>query len=264
MKVIDHLSVSQINTFSRCEFQWFLRYVENFVIPPKSALIRGKAVHLGLANIYLSKQVHDKYNADEILDVVSTSVDYADSEQEVVWDKPKGKVKDIAVKMISSYIKDKHPDNIHSDDIESVESKISYNLFTEKGDEFNIIGYPDLVLKDKIIDFKTTARKPSKIDLGYKFQTIFYSTVTGKSKIELQYIIAKKEPETVIMISKIENSVKSISRNIFIKTYNKLRQSLLTGNFLPTGLFHPWACSYCGYGEQDKCPYYISAKTKIA
>ena len=32
---------------------------------------------------------------------------------------------------------------------------------TDKGESFNIIGYPDLVLKDRIIDFKTTSRKPS-------------------------------------------------------------------------------------------------------
>jgi hypothetical protein len=264
MKKIDHLSVSQVSMFSRCEFQWFLKYIESIAVPVHSALIRGKAIHSGLASIYLSKQTNRDYHVDEVLDIVVNSIEHADSKENIIWDKAKSLVKDIAVKMMNSYINDKHPDNIKSEDIESVESKFSYDLFTDKGESFNIIGYPDLVLKDRIIDFKTTSRKPSKIDLGNKFQTAFYSTVSGKTVVELQYLIIKKQPETVSLVSNIDKEIKSISRIIFIKVYNKLIQSLRTGNFLPTGLFHPWACNYCGYADHSKCPYYISSKTKIA
>jgi CRISPR/Cas system-associated exonuclease Cas4 (RecB family) len=255
MSLIDHLSVSQINMFSRCEFQWFFRYIEKLKIIPSSALIRGKAVHSGLADIYYSKQKENKYYPDRVVDIVAESVEKSDEQEDVKWDKPKDKTKDIAVKLISSYINNNYPDAIESASIEQVEQRIDYNLFTDKGEDFKIIGYPDLILKDRIVDFKTANRKPSGIDMQYKFQTAFYTTVTEKNNIELQYLIAKKEPEIITLSSSVDNNIKAISRNIFIKTYKKIKASIHSGNFLPTGLFHPWACRYCGYADGGKCLY---------
>lgn len=258
MYVIDHLSVSQINTFSRCEFQWYFRYVEEKKITPSSALVRGKAVHLGLADIYASKKDSDKFNSDKVLGLISDYVEHSDDEEEVVWDKPKNKTKDCAVGLVRTYIDKKYPDMIKSSDIERVEEKLIHNLFTDKGEKLKIIGYPDLILTDRVVDFKTKSRKVNKISMDYKFQTAFYTTATDKDTIELQYLINKKTPEINTLYTDIDKAIKTISRNIFIKTYSKIKASLQSGNFLPTGIFHPWACGYCGYGEKGICPYYLS------
>ena len=258
MYVIDHLSVSQINTFSRCEFQWYFRYVEGKKIPPSSALVRGKAVHLGLADIYSSKKTEGIFHTDRVLDIISEYVEHSDEAEEVSWDKPKHKTKDCAVGLVRTYIDNKYPDMINSKDIEQVEEKLTHYLFTDKGEKLKIIGYPDLILTDRVVDFKTTSRKVNKISMDYKSQTAFYTTATDKNTIELQYLINKKVPEVITLYTDIDNEIKAISRNVFIKTYNKIKASLQSGNFLPAGIFHPWACGYCAYGEKGMCPYYLS------
>ena len=255
MYVIDHLSVSQINMFSRCELQWFLKYVEGFRYPSSSALVRGKAVHIGLADIYTSIQREKRYYPDKTIDLVADYVSRSDRMEEVNWSDPKFKVKDIAVSLIKCYIDNQYPDKIEADSIESVEVKIQHVLYSDEGEKIKIIGYPDVTLTDKIIDFKTKSRKPSGIDIEYRFQTAFYSTALGKSKVELQYLISKKTPEIICLNTGINNNLKAISRNIFIKTYKKIKAGLQSGNFLPTGIFHPWACNLCGFKSIGKCPY---------
>lgn len=258
MYVIDHLSVSQIGTFSRCEFKWFLKYVEGKKLPSSSALVRGKAVHLGLADIYSSKKTEGRFYTDRVLDLIAEYVEHSDEAEEVTWDKPKHKTKDCAIGLVSTYIDKKYPDMIKSSEIEKVEEKLIYYLYTDKGEKLKIVGYPDLILTDRIVDFKSKSQKVSKISMDYKFQTAFYTTATDKDKIELQYLITKKIPEIITLFTDIDNEIKAISRNVFIKTYNKIKASLQSGNFLPTGIFHPWICGYCAYGEKGLCPYYLS------
>ena len=258
MYEIDHLSVSQINTFSRCELQWFYRYIEGLKIMPTSALVRGKAVHVGLSEIYTCMKVQEKYVPEKVIDLVIDYVTHADDDEEVRWDKPKDMIKDISVKLVDAYMQEQYPESVQPSEIENVEQKIEYQLFTDEGEEFSIIGYPDLILTSRIIDFKTSGRKPKEIDMQYKFQTAFYTTVTNKEIIELQYLICKKDPEIVTLFTEIDKKIKAISRMVFMNTYKKLRSSITSGNFLPTGIFHPWACKYCAYGEQGHCSYYLT------
>jgi len=258
MYKIDHLSVSQVNTFSRCELQWFFRYVEGLKIVPNSALIRGKAVHEGLSEIYTCMKVQEQYIPERIIDLVVDYVTHADDNEEVNWDKPKDTIKDVSVKLVNTYIQEKYPESISPSEIENVEEKIEHNLFTDEGDEVPIVGYPDLILGSRIIDFKTSSRKPREIDTQYKFQTAFYTTVTNKKVIELQYLITKKEPEIITLFTKADKTIKAISRMVFMNTFKKVRSSIRSGNFLPTGIFHPWACKYCAYGEQGHCSYYLT------
>ncbi len=253
--MIDHLSVSQINTFSRCELQCYFRYIEGLKVPVKSSAIKGKAVHCGLECIYTSKQREGRYYPDAVTDLVSESIEFADKIEEVIWDEPKNKVKDGAVDLINVYIENKHPDVVQQKDIEAVEMKLDTELFTETGEEIKIVGYADLILKNKVVDFKTRTKKPTSITTDIKFQTAFYTSVTQKDEIELQYLISTKKPQIVILNTSSNNNLKTITREVFISAFKRISQSIKTGNFLPTGLFHPWACGYCGYGDKGYCKF---------
>jgi len=133
-----------------------------------------------------------------------------------------------------------------------------YSIFSAEGEEIRVVGYPDLVLKDRIIDFKTGSKRPNGIEPEHKFQTAFYSTATDKRTIELQYLISKSNPEIVTRFAEINDSIKADARILFIKNYSKITEALLSGNFLPTGIFHPWACKTCGYAKSGKCLYNLS------
>ncbi len=43
----NHISATQLNMYLRCPAQYKFRYVDGIILPPKSALTKGKAVHRG-------------------------------------------------------------------------------------------------------------------------------------------------------------------------------------------------------------------------
>jgi CRISPR/Cas system-associated exonuclease Cas4 (RecB family) len=258
MYKIDHLSVSQVSTFSRCEFQWFLKYVEKLSYPINSALVRGKAIHSGLSLIYQQKKESGKFSSDDVLDAAIDLINNADGTEEVIWDTERYKIKAISVQALNQYMESDIVAKVKPYQIMQIEKKLEITIYTPDGDAIKIIGIPDLVLTDKVIDFKTKTRKPSGIDTDFKFQTAFYTTVTRKPNIEIQFLICKNNPETVIMSIESDDNIRKMSRLIFIKTYNKIKSALQSGNFLPTGIFHPWACRFCGYATGGKCPYSLS------
>ena len=69
------LSPSSINMFLRCQYQWYLRYVEGLKVPPKSALVVGLAFHKG-EEINFSQKVEtgEDLPLDDVLDAYDTSL----------------------------------------------------------------------------------------------------------------------------------------------------------------------------------------------
>ena len=253
--MVDHISVSQVNTFSRCEFLWFLKYIEKLPLPSNSTLIRGKAIHKGLQIIYQQKQKTGSYDTNDVLDA---SIDVLNNPQEeILWDVSKDKILDMTINVLKAYVNSGIAENVKQHQILQVEKRHSIELYSPQGEAITIVGIPDLVLLDRVIDFKTSSRKPSAMDNSNKFQIAFYSLITEKPTIENQYLICKREPEILRLSSKSDNRIREMSQYLFIKTYNKMKSSLASGNFLPNGLFHPWACKYCGFASQSSCPYYM-------
>jgi CRISPR/Cas system-associated exonuclease Cas4 (RecB family) len=250
------LSVSQVKMFQRCPMQWYFRYIQGLKVPPKSALIIGSGVHAGQENIYKSKMVDGKYNETETLDCTAEYVETADKREEIDWDKPKGEVKDLAVLLVRTYIGEKIPDQIEQEDIESVEKGFSVDFETDVV-AFEMIGFTDLELKDKIIDFKTTGRTPKVLDPADLLQTSLYSTAKQKDKVEVQYLVKLKTPKVVILPGPEDMTLlKDLTNKAILRTYIALENAVKTGSFEPSGITHPWACGMCGYGEKGLCKYH--------
>jgi len=250
------MSVSKAKTFGKCPLQFYFSYIEGIKIPPKAALIVGSATHKGLEDIYLNKMVEDKFNIDQALDTAAQYVQDADVNEEIDWDNPKEQVKDQAVDLVQTYINAKIPDTIHQDDIEGVEKYIKVNL--GHGDiEVPVTGIIDLELKDKVIDFKTIKQTPKTIKPEDIFQCAFYTSEKNKSSIEVQYLVKLKTPKVVIPEPPIDIvTLRSLAQQMLIRNYIAIKSAMETGNFIPAGITHPWACGYCGYGEKGLCKYY--------
>lgn len=255
--MLDHLSVSQLNSFARCEFQWFLHYVEGLPIVPNAAMVRGKAVHNGLSEVFTQLMHKQEVNRQQVLEAALGSVNDADKEQEVDWNKPKSLIFQQVNKLITYALDSSFVSSINPEEIQSVESRFEHVLFTEMGEEFKIVGYPDLVLSNSIVDFKTSTRTPSSVPGNYVFQLAFYAAVLNRDKCQVDYLIAKKQPAYKKLELDISRELKTSATLIFIKTYKRIKQALARGNFLPNGIFHPWACKTCNYAKQGNCPYYL-------
>ncbi|MEA2036677.1 MAG: PD-(D/E)XK nuclease family protein [Nanoarchaeota archaeon] len=253
---LDHISVSQYSTWSRCQKQWYFRYIEGLRVPPNVNMIVGSGVHSGAETIYRQKKALDTYNLNEALDATRDYIEYSDANEEVEWDKPKAETKDTAVKMLRVYSSDvRIPDKIAGRHIEGIEIPLSIKL-KRRDTSVLIKARPDLVLTNKVVDIKTAGRKPSSLPMNVILQTHLYAIALKKSETEAHYIIRTKNP-TAFERNAGDVTKESITviQNLLINFWEGLQTAIKSGNFLPTGITHDYACAYCGYGKIGLCKY---------
>jgi len=245
-----------MNTFGRCEMQWFFRYVQGLKVPKGIPLVVGSGAHAGFERIYMDKKALDKYNLNDALDATRDSVEYSDVKEEVEWKQTKAEAKDVAVGLIKSYDQVRLPASIKNESIEAIEIPVTIKL-KRKDTTALVKAIPDLVLKEKIIDCKTAAKTPTDIPKNIALQTYLYGIALGKSETGLHYMIKKKQPTSLEFPCRpINKEYMSAVQNTVIDFWENLQAKLKSGDFLPTGMFHPYGCSDCGYGAKGYCKYY--------
>jgi hypothetical protein len=71
-----HLSFSQIDTYRRCSWRWYLKYVLKWEDRPSLNLVRGKAGHLALERDHRRKiKTGENISKEELLDTFSDAFD---------------------------------------------------------------------------------------------------------------------------------------------------------------------------------------------
>ena len=235
------LSPTQIGTLFRCQYQWYLRYVEGLKVPPKPAMIQGSSFHKGYEINFTSKiETGEDLPLEHIEDVTADTFDSLSIEVED-WDVDKGKVKDMVIQLADVY----YPTAKQVNPI-AVEDYMEF-----EGDGFTIRGYADIITSEmKVIDLKTANKKPTKQDEIYKLQLETYALNGDLKSAELHYAVKSSKSQVVIQeydLPEDNHRVLDIA-----KTAAGIIQA---GVFAPTGLAHSWACSFCGYKTMGLCPY---------
>jgi len=240
------LSPSSINMFLRCQYQWYLRYVEGLKVPPKSALVVGLAFHKG-EEVNFSQKVEtgEDLPLDDVLDAYDTEFEQRAEEVEE-WEEDKGKVKDEGYKLLELYHKELAP---------TVQPLLVEDWVEEELDSGVVLfGKRDVITKDlSVIDLKTANRKPSSIGLDYQLQLELYAVQGDISKAFIHYAIKTKRPQTLVLEHELPKEPRLLK--VVSSVAQAIKEALKTGNFIPNGLGHSWACQYCGYREKGLCPY---------
>ena len=241
------LSPSSINMFLRCQYQWYLRYVEGKKIPPKAALVVGLAFHKGEEVNFLQKiETQEDLPLGDVLDAYDTEFEQRAQEVED-WEEDKGKVKDEGYKLLECYHKELAP---------AVKPLLVEDWIEETLDSGIVLyGKRDVVTEDlAVIDLKTANRKPSQIGLDYQLQLELYAVQGDLKKAYIHYAIKTKKPQTLVLEHELPREQRLLK--VVGSIAQAIRSALQTGNFIPNGLGHSWACQYCGYREKGLCPYH--------
>jgi CRISPR/Cas system-associated exonuclease Cas4 (RecB family) len=104
-----------------------------------------------------------------------------------------------------------------------------------------------------VIDLKTANRKPSQIDLSYQLQLELYACQGDIKKAFIHYAIKTKKPKTLVLEHELPEEKRLLK--VVSSVAQAIQEAIRTGNFIPNGLGHSWACQYCGYRERGLCPY---------
>lgn len=250
---MEYISVSRIGTFMRCELQYYLSYVQGIKIPPNGAMVTGSGTHKGIQRIYEDKKESGRFNLNECKDIAADYVRTVDCD----WTYAQEKYDSIdkAVAFVTGYGVSEHPDNVRQEDIVGVENKLEIKFSHSGTGEFLLMGYPDLILKDKVIDFKTSSRKVSAPTVMHRFQLSAYSLYLENIKPHLQAMWYMKKAKTALCADyPVKTFRKKELTEILVNFWNRLNDPHT--RFIPSGFNHPWACDYCGYRDRGMCPYF--------
>ena len=266
---IDHLSASQVNTFLSCPVKWYFSYVRGIKIPPSIAFVFGRAIHSGLENIYRHKQQGKKFNKTEVLDLVETKFEEEAQDVDASTKSEKIAQKIKAVNIMEQYIDNKCPDEVPDESIEAVEAERKIKLYDATAKTMvDVIVKQDLILKDRIRDFKTSKGIPSEIPQKYKLQLALYAIEGSKPKAEIEFLAKTKAFKREIVTLSVQDLKynKNALPATFLAAWKQMRtiaaikdldELIAKKILLPTGLSSDWACKYCAYGEQGFCPFYM-------
>lgn len=260
---MEKLSASRINTFLRCEMQYYFRYILDLIRPPDTVpLMIGTQVHKAVEfNMSQKIESHEDLKETEVLDHFGTGFDEA--KHSTVWypDEDPGKIKDNGIGLVKEYHKVVAPvtQPIHSE-LQFIMVLTDY--------PFPFEGYIDIVQEDHTIcETKTIGQSPQGITSDHKLQGTLYSLgyrwlFQAENGLRYDYIVKNKKPKILSFETKVTNTdifylrtlidrvTDRVTRAINIKHEDSEVQARLTmERFMPSR--GSWMCKRksCGYWE---------------
>jgi len=190
----DHKSISQIVEYNICARYYYYHRIVGSYIPPYYKPTSGKLIHDGLER-HNKERVRGQrgLTASQILEVAVTSLEQMENVSDL--DLPLGKAKDQLVLDgvppvgrylgVTERVFDEVP--VGEDDVEK------FMEFEFAGHKF--VGYADLVLPSKVVDYKLVGRRKSAKDVLVDPQLHLYTSVLGRPASFVQLVRGKEVAE---------------------------------------------------------------------
>lgn len=195
----QYISPTQLNMYLRCPAQYKFRYIDNIILPPKSALTKGKAVHKGIEHNYKQKidSLQD-IKLSEVQEVVAAEFETAAMETEWEPDEKPGKIKDETISLATLY---------HNEVAPIVQPVlVEEEVLVPLSNEYKLRGFIDVLDSNGYIrDTKTAKRTPSADEALKSLQLTAYSLAhrhemgMPEKGVKLDYLVQTKEPKVVTL-----------------------------------------------------------------
>ena len=247
-----HISQSQVNRYLKCGLQYKYHYIDGNKKPINSAMLRGSAID-NSANVHFQNKISggQGVSLDSFIDY---AVDYHDRQedgkgekQEVVFDIPKAKSRDMVSELSEVYHKVFGKYN---------PANVQLKIEKEYDEELNFIGYVDMWLPDLqgglVLDNKVWAKdKRTDPDLTKDTQLVKYAELLGAKKVGLSVVTYDKDkPIAKLILADItQKHIDSVNRRI-----DKMVEGIRKEVYNPPDQ-SVWWCTpkWCGYW--DECEF---------
>jgi len=232
---IDHISATQVNTFTRCQAAWMFSYVHNIKGKPSGAMTRGTCVHKGISHNMIQKvQSRVDLPAADVLDHYDTTFTELSTETKWKEGEDPGKQKDAGYRVLEHYQEEVAPETQPVD----VEQSFRFFINWREGDDDKSVefkGVLDLLDEEqRLRDIKTTAQTPKAPGGDHVIQLIGYSL--GKEAIDgkqpsawLDYLVTLKEPKIVTFPVVVGDPQKKF----FLNNIPKIVKAMEAENYYP-------------------------------
>jgi len=252
-----YFSVSQINTYMRCPFQWYFRYVEGLVKPPDFGLIVGSATHKAIETNFKQK-ITSKIDAPMELLESAFSDEFDKKKLDVPDRNDEGQQKDMGIKLVRMHrsklaprIQPTHVEHEFLIDVPKQEINIeSKSVIIDIPWKFK--GYIDLIDADKVVvDNKTTGKSYQEDAADENYQLMGYGfahkQIFGElpSGVRFDILVKTKVPK----FQQIRSTIDENKINRFLLAASNVYKAINAGIFYPR---RGQDCSWCGYKENCK------------
>lgn len=240
---LDHLSASSLAKFMRCPRQWQDKYILGKVEPSNSSLVIGSAVHEQLSALFKGLP----------LDPAGIWHDEVEEAGEVIWKDSEDKSYELFVSHVYHYWERMGK---HLGQVEHSEQEIAIEI---AGIDIPIIGFVDLEIADRIIDFKTTAyfnSKQVRPNKEWKFQMAVYQLAIEKPA-EV-HVLTRSKTDPVVVPESTKSPLyfgvadREKTRQLIRDTYDLMTYYYdIYGSVIafPGNPMHDWASKYCNVEE---------------
>lgn len=267
-----HVSFSEIQMFTRCQYQWYYRYALGKKRAPAVAMIVGTSVHTSAeANLMAKLQRGELLTCDEAMALARDTLTIKWEEEEPTLDEEdagrdpkavKGEAIDKAVRLAKLHAVELAPQIEPT----AVEQKFRIEVADAPHDIVGTIDVKERVkLSPKapplpnsigIRDLKTTGKSPSADDAERDLQLSVYALAIVASDgrvpdvLRKDFLVNNKTPKLVVLETKRDAADLT---NLMERIRVAIR-AMQSGIYIPTDPGN-WWCSdkWCGY--YDECPF---------
>lgn len=260
-----HLSASSLELFAKCPEAWRRRYVEGDVIPPRLAMLKGKAVHKAIElNMRERMATGESLPTDSVCDAARDAFktectggyQLGDGESEAVLPT----LQDQAVALAKVHAEEQAPDY----NPVAVEHRFRIELPALSHDVVGIIDVVDA--SGAIADFKTSKKRYSEDEAGASLQLSLYAASQattnpdpdGTCEVRLDVLVdaTKTKPPS----RQVVRSYRDRSDLPVIANRLAVVSKTITAELFPPAPTGAWWCSegWCGYWHS--CPYVNAAR----
>ena len=263
-----HFSPSSINTFLRCERQYFYSYIEGIKIPPGWAAVKGSAIDRA-CQLDMTAKIEKGHNlsASSLYEIVVKEVE--ERVNEINPFDPEVEEAGGAEKIVSSFIEDT-PKVIEAYQPWAATYEptgVQKEVRADVGG-YPMLGYIDVRDNRRISDLKMAGKRKTDTAGEVSNQLRLYQIIESRNGEPAQeaelfsiYPLTKGYKSQVLKQSKNEEAEKRLEDTVH-----------LIGKQVELGLFKPvnldggngWVCSqkWCGYFAST-CPYGQKARVQV-
>jgi hypothetical protein len=192
MEVAEILSPSQVNNYLNCSASWYFKYFRG--LPDKTDAKRalGKAVHSALESNFRQKiETKKDLGREELLEAFALAWKKEAEEAQFAEGDDQAELERSGTVLVQKYLIEVAPEITPI----AVEHPVSGVIAGVK-----VRGYVDLMDSNgKIIDLKTSSKKPSEITPDYKRQCTTYTQIMpgASGKVTVQTLVKTKTPQLI-------------------------------------------------------------------
>lgn len=232
------LSPTQVRCFTDCQVRWWFKYYLKYPDPPSARMALGRAIHAALAANFTEKmETHEDLPTLGVVALFREAWVKESEQVEVRDDEDPIDLASYGVALVAKYMDEAAP----RIEPAAVETRIEGQIAGVR-----VQGWVDILdIHGRIIDIKTSARRPNAIDPGYRFQIATYTRLTpgASGEARLDTLVKTKTPGLITQSFMInDQDLLAIE-----KLYPLALQAMRSDIFMPNRLSISCSRRNCSY-----------------